>query len=64
MLTAVAYPQDAAATAVAALEKGRTRQAYNIVDDEPITTGTSRAIGTNHHQGDAVNAGREPHAAR
>ena len=30
------YLEDAAAAAVAALEKGRAGQAYNIVDDEPV----------------------------
>src|SRR5437899_11066885 len=30
------YLQDAAAATVAALEKGRPGQAYNIVDDEPV----------------------------
>ena len=30
------YLQDAAAATVAALEKGRAGQAYNIVDDEPV----------------------------
>jgi nucleoside-diphosphate-sugar epimerase len=30
------YLEDAAAATVAALEKGRARQAYNIVDDEPV----------------------------
>jgi nucleoside-diphosphate-sugar epimerase len=30
------YLEDAAAATVAALEKGRAGQAYNIVDDEPV----------------------------
>jgi nucleoside-diphosphate-sugar epimerase len=33
------YLQDAAAATVAALEKGRAGQAYNIVDDEPVRWG-------------------------
>jgi nucleoside-diphosphate-sugar epimerase len=34
------YLEDAAAATVAALEKGRAGQAYNIVDDEPVRLGT------------------------
>jgi nucleoside-diphosphate-sugar epimerase len=30
------YVEDAAAATVAALERGRPRQAYNVVDDEPV----------------------------
>jgi nucleoside-diphosphate-sugar epimerase len=30
------YLEDAAAATVAALEKGRAGQAYNVVDDEPV----------------------------
>jgi nucleoside-diphosphate-sugar epimerase len=30
------YIEDAAAAIVAALERGRSGQAYNIVDDEPV----------------------------
>ncbi len=33
------YLEDAAAATVAALEKGRAGQAYNIVDDEPVRWG-------------------------
>ncbi|MET8832753.1 NAD(P)-dependent oxidoreductase [Micromonospora sp. NPDC004540] len=33
------YLEDAAAATVAALEKGRSGQAYNIVDDEPVRWG-------------------------
>jgi nucleoside-diphosphate-sugar epimerase len=34
--TGLIYLDDAAAATVAALDKGRTGQAYNIVDDEPV----------------------------
>jgi nucleoside-diphosphate-sugar epimerase len=34
--TTFIYLEDAAAATVAALEKGRAGQAYNIVDDEPV----------------------------
>lgn len=33
------YIEDAAAATVAALERGRAGQAYNVVDDEPVTWG-------------------------
>jgi nucleoside-diphosphate-sugar epimerase len=33
------YLEDAAAATVAALEKGRAGQAYNVVDDEPVRWG-------------------------
>ena len=35
-LVSLIYREDAAAATVAALEKGRAGQAYNIVDDEPV----------------------------
>ncbi|KKK06774.1 NAD(P)-dependent oxidoreductase [Micromonospora sp. HK10] len=37
--TTFIYLEDAAAATVAALEKGRAGQAYNIVDDEPVRWG-------------------------
>jgi nucleoside-diphosphate-sugar epimerase len=38
-ITSLIYVEDAAAATVAALERGRPGEAYNVVDDEPVTWG-------------------------
>jgi nucleoside-diphosphate-sugar epimerase len=38
-VTSLIYVEDAAAATVAALERGRSGQAYNVADDEPVSWG-------------------------
>jgi nucleoside-diphosphate-sugar epimerase len=38
-ITSLIYVEDAAAATVAALERGRSSEAYNVVDDEPVSWG-------------------------
>jgi nucleoside-diphosphate-sugar epimerase len=38
-VTSLIYVEDAAAATVAALERGRPGEAYNVVDDEPVAWG-------------------------
>jgi len=50
-VTSLIYIDDAAAATVAALERGRSGEAYNVVDDEPVTWGRffgalAKAFGT------------------
>jgi nucleoside-diphosphate-sugar epimerase len=50
-VTSLIYVEDAAAATVAALERGRPGEAYNVVDDEPVSWGeffgaVAKAFGT------------------
>jgi nucleoside-diphosphate-sugar epimerase len=38
-ITSLIYVEDAAAATVAALERGRSGEAYNVADDEPVRWG-------------------------
>jgi nucleoside-diphosphate-sugar epimerase len=40
-ITSFIYVEDAAAATVAALERGRSGEAYNAGDDEPVSWGSS-----------------------
>jgi nucleoside-diphosphate-sugar epimerase len=40
-ITSLIYVEDAATATLAALERGRSGEAYNVVDDEPVAWGSS-----------------------